>query len=313
MGPLLAVGFWAYVLTVAGIYAIFVLGLQIQVGDTGLLNFGHVAFMAVGAYATGLMVVHWGLPVWVAAPIAIVVAAIAGVLIGIPTLRLRGDYFAIVTIAAGEILRILIMNKQDVTGGTLGLRKASGGWPQANRDISSTLADIGLDVDRRVPLLVLTWFAAFVIALLLWHLGRTPWRRALRAVRENEDAAAAAGKPVFRLKLQSLAIGAAIAGLAGVFFTLLQTSLYPENFEPIVTFIGFAILILGGIGSYFGVIFGSVVISFIISGVRFLDFPLAADKVAALRYVVVGLIIMAVMAFRPQGLFGKREELHLDG
>ncbi len=309
MQPLLALGFWAYVLTIAGIYAIFVLGLQIQVGDTGLLNFGHVASMAVGAYATGLMVVHWHLPFILAAVIAVILAAIVGVLIGIPTLRLRGDYFAIVTIAAGEILRIVIQNRADVTGGTLGLRRASGDWPSFNRDLVDSLGG----VDRRVPLLIITWIAAVIVALVLQRLGRSPWRRALRAVRENEDAAAAAGKKVFKLKLQSLGLGAMIAGVAGVFFTLLQTSLYPENFEPIVTFIGFAILILGGIGSYFGVIVGSIVISFITSGVRFLDFPLAADKVAALRYVVIGLIIMAIMAFRPQGLFGNRQELHLDG
>ncbi len=312
MGPLLAFGFWAYVLTVAGIYAIFVLGLQVHVGDTGLLNFGHVAFMAAGAYSTGLMVTN-GVPLLAAIPLAMLVAALLGVLVGLPTLRLRGDYFAIVTIAAGEILRIMIQNQQGATGGTLGLRKASGGWPSFNRDILRWFEDtLGIELERRVPLLVITWLVALVIALLLVRIGRSPWRRALRAVRENEDAVAAAGKPVFQLKLQALALGAAIAGVSGVLFTLLQTSLYPENFEPIVTFVGFAILILGGIGSYFGVVLGSILISFIISGVRFLDFPLAADKVAALRFVVIGLIIMAVMAFRPQGLFGKKEELHLD-
>jgi ABC-type branched-subunit amino acid transport system permease subunit len=134
----------------------------------------------------------------------------------------------------------------------------------------------------------------------------------LRAVRENEEAAAATGKPVFSYKLQALALGAGIAGVAGVLFTFFSTTLFPTNFEPIFTFVGFAILILGGIGSYFGVVIGSIVIAFIVSGTRFLDFPLDADKVAALRFVVVGLIIMAFMAFRPQGLFGKKEELHLD-
>ena len=312
MDPLLAFGFWAYVLTVAGVYAVFVLGLQVQLGDAGLLNFGHVAFMAVGAYATGLMITN-GVPMLVAIPCAVALAALFGVLIGLPTLRLRGDFFAIVTIAAGEILRIIIQNRQDETGGTLGLRRASGSWRETNNTILDWFSGRGIELDRRVPLLVITWVVAVLVALLLRHIGRSPWRRALRAVRENEDAAAAVGKPVFNLKLQALALGAAIAGISGVLFTLLQTSLYPENFEPIVTFIGFSILILGGIGSYFGVVVGSIIIAFIISGVRFLDFPLEADKVAALRYVVVGLLIMGMMAFRPQGIFGKREELHLDG
>jgi branched-chain amino acid transport system permease protein len=313
MSSLLAFDFWALVLTYAGIMAVFVLGLQLQVGDTGLLNFGHVGFMAIGAYGTGLMVTN-GVPLLLAIPLAVLIAAIAGVLIGIPTLRLRGDYFAIVTIAAGEILRIIIMNSQDVTGGTLGLRGASGSWGRRGtwKGVPGWFNDT-FGINQKVPLLVLTWLTALIVALFLRHLGKSPWRRALRAVRENEDAASAVGKNVFKLKLQSLGIGAGIAGLSGVLFTLYQTSLYPDNFLPIVTFIGFAILILGGMGSYFGVIVGSIVIGFIIAGARFLDLPIDGDKLAAVQYMVVGLIIMAIMAFRPQGLFGKKEELHLDG
>ncbi len=311
MDPLLAFGFWAFVLTFAGIYAIFVLGLQVEVGDTGLINFGHVAFMAIGAYTTGLLLTN-GVNVWLAMPLAVLAAAAAGAILGIPTLRLRADYFAITTIAAGEILRITIENEQSTTGGTQGLRGASGPWRSFNNDVLDTFSGWGIDLDRRVPLLVIVWVTVLLIGLMLVYLGRTPWRRALRAVRENEEAAAASGIPVFSYKLQSLMLGSAIAGVAGVLFTFFSTTLFPENFEPIFTFVGFAILILGGIGSYFGVVVGSVVIGFIVSGTRFLDFPLDADKVAALRFVLVGLIIMAMMAFRPQGVFGKKEELHLD-
>jgi branched-chain amino acid transport system permease protein len=309
--PLLAFGFWAFVLTFAGIYAIFVLGLQLEVGDTGLINFGHVAFMAIGAYTTGLLLTN-GVSVWLAMPLAVLAAAAAGVLLGIPTLRLRADYFAITTIAAGEILRITIENEQGTTGGTQGLRGASGPWRDFNNDVLDFFEGLGVELDRRVPLLVIVWVTALLVGLLLVYLGRTPWRRALRAVRENEEAAAASGIPVFSYKLQSLAFGSAIAGVAGVLFTFFSTTLFPENFEPIFTFVGFAILILGGIGSYFGVIAGSILISFIVSGTRFLDFPLDSDKVAALRFVLIGLIIMGLMAFRPQGIFGKKEELHLD-
>jgi len=311
MDPLLAFGFWAFVLTFAGIYAIFVLGLQLEVGDTGLINFGHVAFMAIGAYTMGLLVTN-DVTVWVAIPVAIAAAAAGGLLLGLPTLRLRADYFAIVTIAAGEILRITIQNEEGTTGGTQGLRSASGPWRDANNDILDFFSGIGVELDRRVPLLVLVWVAAVLVGLLLVYLGRSPWRRVLRAVRENEEAAAATGKPVFSYKLQSLALGSAIAGLAGVFYTLFSTTLFPEQFEPIFTFVGFAILILGGIGSYFGVVVGSILIAFIVSGTRFIDFPLDSDQVAALRFVAIGLIIMGMMAFRPQGLFGKKEELHLD-
>ena len=311
MDPLLALGFWAFVLTFAGIYAIFVLGLQLEVGDTGLINFGHVAFMAIGAYTTGLLLTN-GVSIWIAMPVAVIAAGAAGALLGIPTLRLRADYFAITTIAAGEILRITIENEQETTGGTQGLRGASGPWRDFNNDVLDLFEGWGIELDRRVPLLVITWVTVLLVGLLLVYLGRTPWRRALRAVRENEEAAAASGIPVFSYKLQSLVFGSAIAGVAGVLFTFYSTTLFPENFEPIFTFVGFAILILGGIGSYFGVVVGSIVIGFIVSGTRFLDFPLDADKVAALRFVLVGLIIMGMMAFRPQGLFGKKEELHLD-
>jgi branched-chain amino acid transport system permease protein len=312
MDPLLAFGFWAFVLTVAGVFAIFTLGLQVEVGDAGLINFGHVAFMAIGAYAMGLALTT-GYPVWIAAPWAVICGAAAGVLLGIPTLRLRADYFAITSIAAAEIVRITILNEQDTTGGSLGLRQASGPWRDFNDDILAFFSDQGLELDRRVPLLVMVWVAAGLVALLLWYLGKTPWRRVLRAVRENEEAAAAVGKPVFVYKLQALALGSAIAALAGVFFTLQNTTLFPENFEPIVTFLAFAILILGGFGSYLGVMVGAVVISFVFAGTRFLDFPgLESDEVAALRLVVIGLIIMGLMAFRPQGLFGNKDELHLD-
>jgi branched-chain amino acid transport system permease protein len=312
MDPLLAFGFWAFVLTVAGVFAIFTLGLQLEVGDTGLINFGHVAFMAIGAYAMGLALTA-GYPVWLAVPWALICGAAGGVLLGIPALRLRADYFAITAIAAGEIVRIVILNEQETTGGSLGLRQASGPWQDFNADVLSFFADLGIDLDRRVPLLVLVWVAAGLVALLLWYLGKTPWRRTLRAVREDEEAAAAVGKHVLAYKLQSLALGSAIAALAGVFFTLQNTTLFPENFEPIVTFLAFAILILGGFGSYLGVVVGAIVIGFIFSGTRFLEFPgLESDDVAALRLIVIGLLIMALMAFRPQGLFGKKEELHLD-
>jgi branched-chain amino acid transport system permease protein len=311
MDPLLAFGFWAFVLTFAGIYAIFVLGLQVEVGDTGLVNFGHVAFMAIGAYSLGLMLTHdWN--IWLAMPLAVLAAVLGGVLLGIPTLRLRADYFAITTIAAGEILRITIQNEQSTTGGTQGLRGASGPWREFNRDVVDWFEGIGWEIDRRTALLVIVWVVAVLVGLLLVYLGRTPWRRNLRAVRENEEAAAASGVNVISYKLQALALGSGIAGLAGVLYTFFSTTLFPNQFEPIFTFVGFAILILGGIGSYFGVVVGSIIISFIVSGTRFLDFPMDADKVAALRFVIIGLLIMGFMAFRPQGLFGKKEELHLD-
>lgn len=311
MDALLSVPFWLTVLTFAGVDAIFVLGLNVQVGDTGLLNFGHVAFMATGGYTMGLLITH-GVSVAIAIPVALAAGAALGVLLGIPTLRLRTDYFAITTIAAGEILRLILLNESGITGGPQGLVSASGPWQDFNFEVIDWLqATFGWEVDFALPLLVLTWLAAILVGLFLLFVTRSPWGRVLRAVRENEEAAAAVGKPVFRYKVQALALGGSVAALAGVFFTFNSTTLYPESFLPIVTFTGFTILILGGIGSYVGVLVGSLVINLLVNGTVLIDFPIDGEKVAALRFVIIGLIIMLMMAFRPQGLFGKKEELHL--
>ena len=308
---LLSWPFWAFVLTFAGINAIFVLSLQLQVGDSGLINFGNVAFMAAGAYAMGLMLDN-GVPIGWAIPGALLAGAVLGLLLGIPTLRLRADYFAITTIAAGEILRFVLTNEDQTTGGPQGLF-ASGPWRDFNRSVLDFFDNhFGWDLERHTPLLALVWIVALLIGLFLWYLARSPWGRVLHAIRENEDAAEALGKNTFAYKLQALALGGAVAALAGVFYAFASVTLFPDSFAPIVTFIGFAVLILGGIGSYPGVLVGSILIGFIVDGSIQLDLPIGAEKVAALRYVLIGLVIMAFMAFRPQGLLGKKEELNLD-
>jgi branched-chain amino acid transport system permease protein len=303
--------FWAFVLTFAGINAIFVSSLQLQVGDSGLINFGNVAFMAAGAYAMGLML-DAGIAIGWAIPGALLAGAVVGLLLGIPTLRLRADYFAITTIAAAEILRFILTNEDQTTGGPQGLF-ASGPWRDFNRSVLSFFEDhLGWDLERRTPLLVLVWLSALLVGLFLWYLARTPWGRVLHAIRENQDAAESLGKNTFSYKLQALALGGVVGALAGVFYTFASVTLFPESFGPIVTFIGFAVLILGGIGSYPGVIVGSLVIGFVVDGSIQLDLPIGTEKMAALRFVLIGLVIMAFMAFRPQGLFGKKEELNLD-
>jgi branched-chain amino acid transport system permease protein len=307
----LSLPFWWLVLTFTGINAVFVMGLNVQAGETGLLNFGHVAFMAIGGYSFGLMITN-GVHIALAIPLALLVGAALGLLLGVPTLRLRADYFAITTIAAGEILRLILLNEAETTGGPQGLLDASGPWKQFNRDVLAWLTDnFGWEVDRRVPLLVLVWLVVVLVGLFLWYVTKSPWGRVLRAVRENEYAAAAVGKPVFSYKLQALALGGAVGALAGVLFTFASTTLYPENFLPIVTFTGFAILILGGLGSIRGIIAASIVITFLVDGSVLIDLPIDPEKVASLRFVLIGVVIMVIMAFRPQGIFGKKEELHL--
>ena len=315
--------FWAFVGVVAGIFTIFALGLQVQFGFTGLLNFGHVAFMAIGAYTMAILTVRTGLSQWVAALIAIAVAMVFGLLIGLPTLRLRADYLAITTIAFGEIVRYVALNEERLTGGPQGTINLEGAgtaaryndeWLGFQRTVQGRLeAAIGDAATRDVTMLVIVWTVALVAIVALQLATRSPWGRVLRSIREDEDAASALGKNVFSYKLQSLALGAALGALAGIFFAFQFSFFSPNDFEPLTTFFAYVIVILGGTARNWGVPLGALIFGFVFAGTRFLDvWPLnALDSAerAYLRLVFVGLILIGLMAFRPQGILGRREEL----
>jgi branched-chain amino acid transport system permease protein len=156
-----------------------------------------------------------------------------------------------------------------------------------------------------------TWAVAILLMFTLSRIQNTPWGRVLRAVREDEDAARALGKNAFYYKLQSLSIAATIGAISGFFLALNLKFVVPDEFLPIVTFIGYAVLILGGLASYWGVAVGSVILWTLLEGLRFLELPLSETRISALRFIIVGLLLIALMAFRPQGVFGKREEMVL--
>src|SRR4029077_15139148 len=205
-------GFWAFVGVVAGIYTIFALGLQLQFGFAGLLNFGQVAFMAVSAYTMAILVVKEGWSTWLAAPLGLAAAGAAGLLLGLPALRLRSDYFAIVTIAFSEIVRYVATNQDSLTGGsqgTIALGKVgtaaqyNGQWQSFQAHIQGWLGTSSKDV----AMLVIVWIVAIVLLALVGLAVGTPWGRVLRAIREDEDAAASLGKNVLSYKLQVLVIG----------------------------------------------------------------------------------------------------------
>ncbi len=161
------------------------------------------------------------------------------------------------------------------------------------------------------PLFLVVWAVAVALMFVMSRVQQTPWGRVLRAIREDEDAARALGKNAFAYKLQSLAIAATMGAIAGFFLALNLKFIVPDEFLPIVTFIGYAVLILGGLASYWGVAVGSVILWTILEGLRFLDLPLSESRIAALRFIIVGLVLIGLMAFRPQGAFGKREEMVL--
>jgi branched-chain amino acid transport system permease protein len=305
------VEFWIGVGVLAGTYTIFALGLQLNVGFTGIVNFGQAGFMAIGAYTMGILVVKAGWSFWLALPAATAVAMAAGVLIGLPSLRLRADYFAIVTIAFAEIIRYIAQNARELTGGNQGLLGFDDSWSEISSWLLDRLDALGLGDQFLLPLLLVTWATALALIVALTLVQRTPWGRVLRAIREDEDAARALGKNTFAYKLQSLALGAALGAIAGYFLALNLSFLSPESFEPLFTFIGYAVLVLGGLANYAGVALGAIVLWTLLEATRFLELPLAAEKVAALRFILVGVLLILLMAFRPQGALGKREEMVL--
>lgn len=312
-------GFWTGVGVLAGIYTIFALGLQINVGYTGIINFGQAGFMAMGAYAMVILSTggppggeEGGMSFWLSLPLAILITIAFGLIVGLPSLRLRADYFAIATIAAAEAIRFVAQNARDLTGGNQGIYSFGGEWDSVSATILGWLEGLGWsDPEQLFPLFLVVWVTAVILMFLLSRLQRTPWGRVLRAIREDEDAARALGKNTFAYKLQSLAIAAALGAIAGFFLALNLNFVVPPEFEPLVTFLGFGVLILGGLASYWGVAVGAIIFWTLLEGLRFLDLPIDEVKIAALRFILVGLALILLMAFRPQGMFGKREEMVL--
>jgi len=306
------IDFWTSVGIIAGIYTIFALGLQLNVGYTGIFNFGQAAFMAIGAYSMAILTTETGISFWLSLPISILIAIGFGLVVGLPSLRLRTDYFAIATIAAAEAIRLFALNARELTGGAQGKIGFGDEWDSVAGTIEDWISAIGWsDVPTLFPLFLVVWAVAIVLMFTLSRVQQTPWGRVLRAVREDEDAARALGKNAFSYKLQSLAIAATLGAIAGFFVALNLRFVVPDEFLPIVTFSGYAVLILGGLASYWGVAAGAVILWSILEGLRFLELPLSETRIAALRFIIVGLVLIGLMAWRPQGLFGKREEMVL--
>ena len=314
--------FWISVGVIAGTYAIVGLGLQLNTGFTGIVNFGMAAFMAIGAYSMAILVLDAGLSFWLSLPIAVAISMLFGVIVGLPALRLRADYFAIATIAMAEVVRIFAQNARDLTGGNQGLfceeGNAANCYPNAWNDVSDSIngfiENFWADPPTLLPLLIVIWVAVGLATVALIYVQKTPWGRVLRAIREDEDAALALGKNTLAFKLQSLAIAAMLGSIAGFFLALNLKTIHPVDFEPLVTFFAFSVLILGGMANYKGVFAGAILFWFVLEGTRFLDLPdppFSETRIAALRLAITGLLLIGLMAFRPQGMFGKKEEMVL--
>jgi len=275
-----------------GMFVLMALGLNIVVGKSGLLDLGYVAFFAIGGYTAGILGIHTHLNTWEILPIGMGMAMIAGVLLGLPTLRLRGDYLAIVTLGFGEIVRIVALNTQSIG--------ASTGIPS----IPTPPRTFGLKFDI-VHNNSYFWVVLTLILLVIWMIRRFTVRRpgrAWEAIRQDEDVAILMGVPILRYKVWSFSIGAAIGGAAGVIFASKTQYVAPNMFTFNVSVLILSCVVFGGMGNIWGVIVGGVILAYLPERIRF---------ISNARQLVFGIALVVIMNVRPDGLLPrkKREKL----
>jgi neutral amino acid transport system permease protein len=307
------------------IYALAAIGLNVHFGYTGLLNFGQVAFMAVGGYGVAISTLEWGVPLGVGVLFGIGAATLLALLLGIPTLRLRADYLAIVTIAASEIIRLMMSapSWRPVTGGSDGLSGFSSGFYDLNPIPDGTYGfGPWRYSERTLYVLLVGWVLVLLATLLVALLIRSPWGRVIKAIREDEDAVRSLGKNVYGYKMQSLILGGVIGAMGGMFWVLAQAAITPGSFSPIPTFYAYAALILGGMARVWGPVVGSMIFWGLLSFSQGLINELVANEyiprsimdanqAGNVRFMLVGVGLMLLLIFRPQGIFGDRREIAL--
>jgi len=314
------------------IFALAAIGLNLHFGYTGLLNFGQIAFMAAGAYGVGITTDTLGAPLWVGILVGLAAGVLLGLILGIPTLRLRADYLAIVTIAVGEIIRLIVRaaTLSDITGGSNGINGFANSFQNWNPlDNAGTYGFLlfgrinlefsGADVFE----LAVGWTLVLLSVLLMWKLVNCPWGRVLKSIREDEDAATALGKNVFRFKMQSLILGGTFGTVAGIFYAVQQNSVQPDNYATQQTFFALTAAILGGLAVVWGPVVGSILFWVILSFaenilIELIDNDIMPDsimqrsQVGPVRFMMVGLTLMLLMIFRPQGILGDKREIAID-
>lgn len=310
----------------AYVYALAGIGLNIHFGYTGLLNFGQAAFVALGAYGAGVTVEYLDQSLFLGMFVGMLAAAIFALLLGVPTLRLRADYLAIVTIAAAESIRLILRSVTftDVFGGSSGINDFAGAFYDMN-PYSPGRYGFGPLEFRHTEIWPMTvgWSLVIITALFVFLLMRSPWGRVLKSIREDEDAARSLGKNVFAYKMQALVIGGVIGSLGGFMNAVATQSVQPDNFGTPLTFFILTALLLGGAARVIGPIVGSMLfwmlLVFTDTFLRQADrndlIPesiMGGTQVGAVRFMLVGLLLALLIVFRPQGIFGDRREIELD-
>lgn len=303
-------------------FALAAIGLNIHFGFTGLMNFGQAGFMLVGAYGFGVSVSYFGLGFWPAILVSVAAAVVFALILGIPTLKLRGDYLAIVTIAAAEILRMVLRmaSLQDITGGPTGLHgstyrpvfSALSPLPEGKTTILGiTYSNTGAD-DWWIR--IVAWGLVALFLLIAWLLMRSPWGRVLKGIREDEDAVRSLGKSSYAYKMQALIVGGVMGAFGGIVMTM-PSAMQPDAMGRLTTFNLWMIVLLGGAATIFGPLLGAMI--FFI--VRLLLTSIAGEFIPAsilnvqqteqLAWVLIGAALMLLVIFRPQGILGNKKEL----
>lgn len=281
---------------ISAIYVLLALGLTLQYGMTGIINFGHVGFFAIGAYATALFVqAGWPIPVGFAA--AACLAALAAWPLGIISLRLREDYFAIVSLGFSEIVRLVVTSEKWLTNGVQGIP-----------GIPKLFAGLGVGIANGAAVLAVLVLVNLLAILAMRRIVASPFGRMIEAIRDNEEAVKALGKDPARFKVQVLMVGAGLAGISGAFYAHYIGYISPDQFVPLVTFQIWMAIIMGGVGRVSGALAGTLILMLFLEGSRFLRdiLPFISEvEMASVRLGLVGLALILFTIYRPQGLMGE--------
>ncbi|HEV7949546.1 MAG TPA: branched-chain amino acid ABC transporter permease [Glaciihabitans sp.] len=305
---------------VTAAYALAAIGISVHFGYAGLLNFGQAGFMAVGAYAFVVPTLLFDFPMWAGMLSAIAASVIFAFLLGIPTLRLRADYLAIVTIASAEIVRYIVSTTglTDITGGAAGLSGFNGGFTALNPFPPGSYGfGPWTYTANQLWVRVFGWSIVILAAILVYLLMRSPWGRVVKGIREDEDAVRSLGKNVYGYKMQALVLGGVLGALGGVVYVL-PRAVQPSNYGTTLTFFIWTMLLLGGAATVFGPIIGAMIFAVLLTlsdsilrgaiDAGIITF-ISGTQAGQVRFMIIGLVLMLLVIFRPQGIFGNKKEL----
>jgi branched-chain amino acid transport system permease protein len=283
--------FLIYALTMISIWVVLALSLNIQFGLTGLVNFGQILPFAIGAYVEGIIELS-GLPIWTGPIFVLIVSPLIGILVIIPVKQLAQDYWALITLGTGEIFRLIMLNYPSIAGGTEG---------------------VSVDrINNRLLAMILSIALAVAVYLISLFVSRSPFGRFLRVLREDEILGACLGRDPFSYQIKVMIISWSMAGLAGALYAHVTGFIHPSGFMVTETLIIWTAVILGGPGRNLGVVLGAVAVQLMTVSTRFVAqwSGLPSELVANLRTALIGLILVFMVVYRPQGLLPERKKEH---